>query len=90
MPTFTRAETKTHKYSVITPSGRKINFGHKKYKHYKDTTGLGLYSHMNHLNKDRRKSYLARAKGIRDAKGMLTYKNKEKPNYYAIKYLWSG
>ena len=35
-----------------------------------------------------RKSYLARAKGIRKKDGSLAYKDKNSPNYWAVRYLW--
>tara|TARA_R110000772_G_scaffold97604_1_gene196942 strand:- start:1120 stop:1302 length:183 start_codon:yes stop_codon:yes gene_type:complete len=56
---------------------------------YKDTTGLGLYSHKDHGDLIRRKSYLARAKGIKNKKGELTWKDKESANYYSVRFLWA-
>jgi len=38
--------------------------------------------------KEQRKSYLARAKGIKNKKGELTWKDKNTANYWAVKYLW--
>ena len=35
-----------------------------------------------------RKSYLARAKGIKNKNGELTYKIKTSPNYWSVNYLW--
>ena len=35
---FEKSKSKNKKYSVITPSGKKINFGDKRYEHFKDTT----------------------------------------------------
>jgi len=37
-----------------------------------------------------RKSYLARAKGIKKKDGSLAYKDKNSANYWAVKYLWRG
>ena len=37
-----------------------------------------------------RKSYLARAKGIKNKQGQLTYKLRDSPNYYSVRYLWNG
>ncbi len=37
---------------------------------------------------EQRKSYLARAKGIRDKQGNLTWKDKSSPNYWSVRYLW--
>lgn len=87
-PEFKKSTRKGKKYMVITPKGKKIHFGALGYQHYKDTTGLNLYSNLNHLDKSRRKNYLSRAKGIKNKQGKLTWKDKESPNYYAVKYLW--
>tara|TARA_R110002012_G_scaffold57957_5_gene150384 strand:- start:1137 stop:1418 length:282 start_codon:yes stop_codon:yes gene_type:complete len=40
--------------------------------------------------KEQRKSYLARAKGIKKKDGSLAWKDKNSPNYWAVKYLWGG
>ena len=37
-----------------------------------------------------RKSYLARAKGIRNKQGQLTYKLRDTANYFSVRYLWNG
>ena len=87
MPTFTKSTRTGKKYSVITPSGKTVHFGDSKMGHFKDTA-LGLYSHLNHSDNTRRKSYLARAKGIKNARGQLTWKDKESANYYSVRYLW--
>jgi len=39
---------------------------------------------------EQRKSYLARAKGIKKKDGSFAYKDKNSPNYWAVKYLWRG
>ena len=65
---------------------KKISFGDTRYEHYFDK--LGKYKHLNHNDKKRRESYRRRARGIKNAKGQLTFKLKHSPNYYAYKYLW--
>ena len=87
-PKFTKSNRSGKKYSVITPSGKKIHFGATGYSQYKDTTGLGVYSHLNHLDKNRRKKYKMRHEKIRTQNGKLAYKDKEQPSYYAYHYLW--
>ena len=72
------------KYSVLvkapTKKGKKvIHFGHKDYQDF-----------TQHKDEKRRKSYLARARGIRDKNGKLTHKDKNSKNYWAIKHLWNG
>ena len=92
MPKFERSTRKNKKYSVTTPSGKTIHFGAIEngvpMGQYRDNTGLGLYSKYDHNDKKRRANYLARAKGIKDKNGKLTWKDKESPNYYSIKFLW--
>lgn len=56
-----------------------IHFGNTDYEDY-----------TQHKDEKRRKSYLARAKGIKDKEGNLTYKDKNSKNYWAIKTLWKG
>ena len=63
-----------------------IKFGDQRYEHYYDK--LLNYSHLNHLDKERRRRYRARARNIRDKHGRLTYKNKNTANYWAYNYLW--
>ena len=89
MPEFKKSTRKGKKYMVRTPKGKLIHFGASSMQQFKDTTGLGLYTHLNHGDKERRKRYLARAKGIKDKNGNLTWKNPESSNYYSIKYLWN-
>lgn len=58
---------------------RLIHFGHSDYEDYRQ-----------HKDDKRRKNYLARARGIKNKKGELTYKNKNSANYWSVKYLWNG
>tara|TARA_R110000803_G_scaffold12929_3_gene36594 strand:+ start:608 stop:922 length:315 start_codon:yes stop_codon:yes gene_type:complete len=83
------SSAKNKKYSVYVMKDNKkrlIHFGDSNMEQYKDK--LGEYSKLNHLDPKRRKSYLARAKGIRNKKGELTWKDKNTSNFYSIKYLW--
>ena len=56
-----------------------IHFGDSRYEDF-----------TQHKDKERRKSYLKRAKGIKNKKGELTYKDKNSANYWSIKLLWNG
>jgi len=89
-----KSSAKNKKYSVYVRGDNNktklIHYGDSRYDHYKDTTPLKLYSNLNHNDKVRQKSYLARAKGIKDKQGNLTYKDKNTANYWAVKTLWSG
>ena len=86
---FIKSKSKNKKYSVITPKGRIIHFGDKRFFHFKDTTGLGLYSDLNHNDKKRQKNYCSRSGGIKNKQGLLTKNDKESANYYSRMYLWS-
>jgi len=89
MVEFKKSTRKDKKYMVKVPSGKWIHFGQRTAQHFKDSTGLGLYSHLDHGDKERRKRYLARAKGIKNKQGKLTWKDKESSNYYSINFLWT-
>ena len=38
----------------------KVHFGDNRYQHFKDTTGMGLYKHLDHNDEDRRARFRAR------------------------------
>ena len=83
------SKAKGKKYSVYViknGSKRLIHFGDSNMQQFHDK--LGHYESLNHNNKERRRRYLARAKGIKDKEGNLTWKNKNSANYYSVKYLW--
>lgn len=86
-PTFKKSTRKHKKYMVQYKDGW-IHFGDTRYQHYKDSTPLKLYSHLDHGDKERRGNYRARASKIRDKEGKLTYNDKSSANYYAYHYLW--
>ena len=86
---FSKSTRPGKKYMVVV-NGNTIHFGDSSMSQYKDTTGLGLYTHLNHNDEKRRASYLARAKGIKNKKGEPTWKDKNSANYYAVRFLWSG
>ena len=73
---FGKSKVKHKKYYVIY-NGKKVNFGHSAYEDY-----------TMHKDPERRRRYLARAKKITDGGGNLTYKNKNKANFWAISLLW--
>jgi len=57
---------------------KKIGFGHKDYDDWRSGTAT----------KEQRKSYRARASGIKNKQGQLTYKLKDTKNYWSYNYLW--
>ena len=67
------SKSKNKKYSVyVLKEGGKtlIHFGDKRYGQYKDK--LGNYSNLDHKDKKRQKSYLSRAKGIKNKQGCMS------------------
>ena len=61
--------------------------GVKRLIHFGDSN---MEDFTQHRDPVRRKSYLARAKGIRDKQGNLTWKDKSSPNYWSVRVLWKG
>jgi len=77
-----KSTAKNKKFSVyVMKEGRKklIHYGDSRYEDF-----------TQHKDKKRRESYLKRAKGIRNKKGELTWKDKNTANYWAVKTLWKG
>ena len=75
-----KSTAKNKKYSVYVKDNSKtklIHFGDKRYKHYKDK--IGLYSHLDHNNEKKKKSYHSRF-------GPANDKNTAK--YWSHKILW--
>lgn len=87
-PIFSVSDRRGKKYSVVTPLGKKIHFGDANSEQWKDSTGLGEFTHKNHNDPERRRRYLLRAGGIRNRAGKLTKDDPEYANYYSIRYLW--
>jgi hypothetical protein len=72
-----------NKYFVYVKSDNKkgykrIGFGLKGYDDWRSGTAT----------KEQRKSYRARASGIKNKQGQLTYKLKDTKNYWSYNYLW--
>lgn len=57
-----------------------IHFGARGYEHYKDVTGLGLYSNYDHLDPERRRLFK-----LRHAKNI---KRVGSPAWLSDKFLW--
>ena len=86
-----KSSAKNKKYSVyVMKDGKKtlIHFGDTRYQHFKDSTPLKIYSNLDHNDKERRESYLKRAKGIKNKEGNITWNDKNTANYYSVKFLW--
>ena len=72
------------KYNAILQNKKskgyaRVPFGDTRYEHYKDSA-LGLYIHLDHLDKVRRVNYQKRHKGDR--------LNCFSPGYFSWYYLW--
>jgi len=62
---------KNKKYMVLV-NDKWIHFGDSRYEQFRDSTPLKLYSYLDHKDKERRKNYLQRAKGIKNKFDALT------------------
>ena len=82
----TKSKAKYFVYVKKDGKVKKIGFGHKDYQHFKDK--IGSYSSLDHNDEGRRKKYLKRAKGIKNKKGELTWKDKNTANWWAVHKLW--
>ena len=72
-----KSERKNKKFKVLTKSGV-IHFGDSRYEDF-----------TQHKDKKRQKNYCKRAKGIKNKKGELTYKDKDNSaNYWSYHFLW--
>jgi hypothetical protein len=82
---FEKSTAKGKKYDALLYNKRakqykRIPFGSVDYPQYEDKTGLGLYSHLNTYNKERRRLYKQRHHG--------EDKNKFSSGWFALRYLW--
>ncbi len=79
-----RSTPKGKKFSVYVKADNKKGY---KTIHFGDSS---MKDFRQHKDPKRRKSYLARAKGIRNKKGEVTWKDKNTANYWSVHYLWNG
>tara|TARA_R110001632_G_scaffold151476_1_gene269060 strand:+ start:6486 stop:6770 length:285 start_codon:yes stop_codon:yes gene_type:complete len=85
---YERSTRKGKKLMTRLKGGKVIHFGDAKAEQYRDATGY--WKMKDHNDKKRQASYLARAKGIKNKKGELTWKDPTSPNYHATRILWAG
>lgn len=71
---------------MVKVQGKTIHFGDKNMGHFKDKTGI--WKSKDHGDPERRKSFLARSKGIKKKDGSLAWKDPMSPNYHAVRVLW--
>ena len=86
---FKKSQAKGKKYSAsiqhkTTGKKRTVNFGStsKPNQQYKDSTGLSLYSHLDHGDKERKKRYQNRH-------AVFIRKGYYSPGYFSMRYLWT-
>jgi hypothetical protein len=95
---FEKSKKEGKKYNAVlirrTPNpnkktGREVRvpFGDKNYEQYKDTTGLGLYSHLNHLDSKRRTAY--RIRHAKDGKALPSKEGYYSPGAFSMSVLWT-
>jgi hypothetical protein len=75
----TRSGKKGMVYVMKGDSKRLIHFGDSSMEDF-----------TQHKDENRRKSYLARAKGIKNKNGDFTWLDKNSANYYSVRLLWKG
>lgn len=83
---FARSHKAGKKYDAIlnnklTGMVTRVPFGDASYQQYKDSTGLGLYSHKDHHDAKRRSLY--RQRHDKDLKA-----GNYSAGYFSYKYLW--
>lgn len=84
---FRPSQKKNKKYDVLFKD-RWIAFGDSRYQHYRDRTGLGLYSHLDHNDKKRRERYKKRHEKILLKNGKPAVMDMNSPAYWSYFYLW--
>ena len=79
-PVFAKSSRKGKKYKAVFPDGKVVHFGASSYPQFKDRTGLGLFSHKDHLDPARRKYFRKRHN--------CSQKAPKTAGFLACKYLW--
>ena len=81
---FEKSNNKNKKYKAILKddkgSFKSVHFGDTRYQQYKDTTGLGEYTHLDHNDDKRRRLYKSRHEKTRH--------NKHSASWFSDNYLW--
>jgi hypothetical protein len=82
---FERSRTRGKKYDAIiedkvTKRQQRVPFGDVNYQHYRDSTGLKLYSRLDHNDPKRRAAYKARHEKTRH--------KKYSASWFADRFLW--
>lgn len=83
---FEKSKTVGKKYDAILKNKKdgkevRVPYGARGYTHYRDSTGLGLYSKFDHNDKKRRELYRARHK-------VFLREGYYSPGFFSMVYLW--
>jgi len=73
--------------NINTGKERTIHFGGKGYEQFKDSTGLGHYSHVNHGTLKRKKNYFSRHSGEKTKNKAVVKELKKSKGCYNAKIL---
>lgn len=80
------------KYTAILPDGKRVNFGDRRYQHYKDVVpkrlGGGIWSKKDHLDRERRKNYRRRHGALKCKNGKKCISIRYSPAWFSYYFLW--
>jgi len=84
---FQKSKTRFKKYDAIiedvkTRRRQTVPFGDVRFQQFSDSTGLKLYSRLDHNDEKRRQNYLARHESTRHKKWS--------PSWWSSVFLWNG
>jgi hypothetical protein len=87
---FEKSKTKGKKYDAIlqdktTKREVKVSFGDSNLPQWKDSTGLGLYSKKDTLDKNKRRQFRARFSALKQKADFANYYS---PLYFSYRFLW--
>ena len=75
-----KKSTHKHKKYMAKVEDEWVHFGDTRYEHYKDSTPLKIYSHLDHGDEKRRALYKARHNATRH--------KKYSPSWFSDVFLW--
>ena len=84
-----KLSTSKGKKLMVVVNNKTIHFGALPMQHFRDRTGL-LPKYLNHGDKARRLSYLARTSKIVRKDGSKTINDVNSANYHSRKILWAA
>ena len=76
-----KKSTRKNKKYMAKVGDKWVHWGDTRYQHYKDSTPLKLYSHLDHLDPIRRELYKARHEGTRH--------KLYSPSWFSFRILWN-